>query len=146
MARRWWAGRCPEARSIRLKTENLVYGVAGRGVFVCDDVDPSQLLAELTGRSDPSPALETILAELAKIGQKISVIEQRVGALEHHVGTRPTRTSNLPPGYPGRHCGHSTVQRSQALPMGTDHREDQLLFLSHQPATTECDGSISTTG
>lgn len=73
-----------------LKSDGLVYGVAGRGVFVRTDIDVEALRRAIVRKDDSGEQpIGEVLAVLSEMNSKIEALEKRVDELEEIAGQPP---------------------------------------------------------
>lgn len=72
-----------------LKADGLIYGIAGRGVFVRSDVDVEALrLAATPGDAASEESIGAVLAQLTELTQKVEYLQGRLEELESKVELR----------------------------------------------------------
>ena len=71
-----------------LKAEGLVYGVAGKGVFVRSDIDTEAVRRRFAMTGGSSSDMQAVLIRLASLEAKVAHLEELVGALEASIELR----------------------------------------------------------
>ncbi len=64
-----------------LKSEGLVYGVAGKGVFVRSDVDVDAVRERLASAGGTSADMEVVLIRLAALEAKVADLEEQLDSI-----------------------------------------------------------------
>lgn len=64
-----------------LKGEGLVYGVAGRGVFVRSDVDVDLVRERLASAGGTNADMQAVLIRLAALEAKVASVEEQLGSI-----------------------------------------------------------------